>query len=260
MSLIFATQLTAVATAVLAVFAIVTAVYAIRAFRKQSKEVSDQASMLEIQSEQLAEQRKVNAEQIRVLALQAAELRESLDERKREAVERRNAQASQVLLALKVTAKGREGGPEIEATVRNASERQQPVYDAKLYWHRGPEGYGTPNPEKLGTVLNWESEIRRREFPPGTDPDGSGAVLTFRDVAGVNWIRMADGGLMHADSDLAPDLVKALSGTSRDPALLPLAGPGSTGGKTNGYTSDLRRLGGFLAPAPGAAVRIAPAQ
>jgi hypothetical protein len=38
----------------------------------------------------------------------------------------------------------------------------------------------------------------------------------------------------------------------------PERGPGSTGGKTNGYTSDLRRLGGFLAPAPGAAVRIAP--
>jgi hypothetical protein len=48
-------------------------------------------------------------------------------------VERRNAQASRVLLALKVTGKGREGGPEIEATVVNASERQQPVYDVKLY-------------------------------------------------------------------------------------------------------------------------------
>ncbi len=41
---------TAVATAVLAVFAIVTAWYARKAFLKQSKEVSDQASMLEIQS------------------------------------------------------------------------------------------------------------------------------------------------------------------------------------------------------------------
>ena len=40
MSLIFATQLTAVATAVLAVFAIVTAFYARQAFRKQSQEVS----------------------------------------------------------------------------------------------------------------------------------------------------------------------------------------------------------------------------
>jgi hypothetical protein len=40
MSLIFATKLTAGATAALAVFAIVTAVFAILAFRKQSKEVS----------------------------------------------------------------------------------------------------------------------------------------------------------------------------------------------------------------------------
>ena len=65
MSLIFATQLTAIATAALAAFAIVTAWYARRAFLKQSQEVSDQASMLQVQSEQLAEQRKVNAEQIR---------------------------------------------------------------------------------------------------------------------------------------------------------------------------------------------------
>jgi hypothetical protein len=47
--------------------------------------------MLKVQSGQLEEQRKLNAEQLNVLALQAAELRESLDERKREALERRNA-------------------------------------------------------------------------------------------------------------------------------------------------------------------------
>ena len=41
---------------------------------------------------------------------------------------------------------------------------------------------------------------------------------------------------------LGPGVLR-LRGSSR--------GPGSTGGKTNGYTSDLRRLGGFLAPAPG---------
>ena len=68
-------EITAIATAVLAVFAILTTIYAVRAFRKQSQEVSHQASMLKVQSEQLAEQRKVNAEQIRVLALQAADLR-----------------------------------------------------------------------------------------------------------------------------------------------------------------------------------------
>lgn len=85
MSLIFATQMTAVATAVLAAFAIVTAFYAVRAFRKQSQEVSDQAEMLRVQSEQLTEQRKINERQTEVLALQAAELRESFAERKRDA-------------------------------------------------------------------------------------------------------------------------------------------------------------------------------
>ena len=66
MSLIFATQLTAVATAVLAAFAIVTAWYARRAFLKQSREVAaierqvsdgqelarQQAELLKIQSGQ----------------------------------------------------------------------------------------------------------------------------------------------------------------------------------------------------------------
>ena len=55
MSVDLSGELTAIATAVLAFFAIVTAVYARRAFLKQSKEVSDQASMLKVQSEQLAE-------------------------------------------------------------------------------------------------------------------------------------------------------------------------------------------------------------
>jgi hypothetical protein len=81
MSVDLSGELTAIATAVLAFFAIITAVYAVRAFRKQSQEVHDQAAMLSIQSDQLAEQRKINAEQTRVLALQASELTQSLSQR-----------------------------------------------------------------------------------------------------------------------------------------------------------------------------------
>jgi hypothetical protein len=223
MSLIFATQLTAVATAVLAVFAIFTAWYARRAFLKQSQEVSDQASMLQIQSEQLADQRKVNAEQTRVLALQAEELRESLAERRREAVERRNAQAAQVHIVLKMIGKSREGAPEIEAIIVNASERQQPIYDVKLYWHLGPDGYGTPNPEPLGTVLNWEKEFRRREFSRAADPAACGAILSFRDALGANWVKTPDGGAMRADSDVMPDVVKSLPWPSGN-GVIPTAG------------------------------------
>jgi hypothetical protein len=78
MSVDLSGEITAIATALLAIFAILTTIYAVRAFRKQSQEVTDQASMLQVQSEQLAEQRKINAEQTKVLALQASELGESL--------------------------------------------------------------------------------------------------------------------------------------------------------------------------------------
>jgi len=78
----------------------------------------------------------------------------------------------------------------------------------KLYWHIGPEGYGTPNPESLGTVLNREKESRRRELPRGTGPADCGVALSFRDALGVNWVKTLDGGMMHADSDLVPDVVK----------------------------------------------------
>ena len=202
------TWITAIATIGLLAGAIVTAVYAIRAFRGQ-------AEMLKLQSEQLEEQRKINAEQTRVLALQAEELRESFAERKREALERRNAQGAQTHLVLKaIHENGALGGPVIEATLVNAAERQQPAYDAKLYWHLGPDSYGTPNPEPLGTILNWEKESRTRAFPRGADPAACGAVLSFRDAFGADWVKTPDGGAMHADSDLVPDIVKALTGMS----------------------------------------------
>jgi hypothetical protein len=93
MSLDVATWVTAIATVVLAVFAIVTAWYARKAFRKQAQEVSDQAGLLKTQSDQLEEQRKINAKQTVVLELQEEDLRESLTERKRErqAAERQQA-------------------------------------------------------------------------------------------------------------------------------------------------------------------------
>ena len=78
MSLEVATWGTAVATVVLAAFAIVTARYAKKAFEKQSKEVSDQTEMLDLQRRQFAEQEKTNAEHVKVLMLQAEELRNSL--------------------------------------------------------------------------------------------------------------------------------------------------------------------------------------
>lgn len=73
--------------------------------------------------------------------------------------------------------------------MRNTSEHQVPVFDAKLHWYRGSEPYGTPNPEPLLDVRGYENTARSRTFPPGTDLSTCGAFLTFRDAAGFGWLR-----------------------------------------------------------------------
>jgi hypothetical protein len=97
MSLIAATQITAVATAVLALFAIVTAWYARRAFLKQSAEVT----MLQ-------------------------------QDRQREAGERRRAQAAQVFTCVGERPVHAGDPPQAAAFVRNTS--RQPVYNISMGW------------------------------------------------------------------------------------------------------------------------------
>lgn len=200
MSLLFATQLTAVATVVLAVGAIVTAFFAFRAFRKQSQEVSEQGRMLTIQSAQLDEQRRINAEQTKVLELQKDELRASLEERRREAVDRRRFQASRVFISAEPA--HREGEPirVMGVTVNNTSE--QPIYDLILLWPDGTGGWidigDPPHPVlmpggqwELGTSI--EPSVPIRSYL--TDPWLISAAIVFRDAADVHWRLHADGRL-----------------------------------------------------------------
>jgi hypothetical protein len=79
-------------------------------------------------------------------------------------------------------------------TIVNTSD--QPVYDTELYWRRGSAGYGTPNPEPIGTIMPGGEIERMRRFPLDTNMDVSGAILMFRDAANVRWIRRPDGGLV----------------------------------------------------------------
>jgi hypothetical protein len=150
---------------------------------------------------QLDDQRKASAAQAEVFELQAAELRDSLEERKREAERRYRAQASAVFVAQQFLQEGTllpgasngVAGPAVTAYVRNTSG--QPVYDAELYWRRGSAGWGEPNPEPLGTVMPATEIARTREFSRDTNMDVSGAVLRFTDAAGVRWVRRPDGYL-----------------------------------------------------------------
>lgn len=169
MSLIFATQLTAVATAVLAVFAIVTAWYARRAFLKQSEEVREQGN--EIQ---------------------------------RAAADRRRAQAAQVFtwldrhsdirLGQAQVAAGAIRGETVTAFVRNTSK--QPVYDPEFVWYLDDDlAPVVINPEPLPILLPGEEAERVRPIPAGAAASQFSAVLRFRDAAGVRWQRRPDGYL-----------------------------------------------------------------
>ena len=186
MSVDLSGEITAIAIAVLALFAFITAYYARKAFLKQSKELSDQASMLEVQSEQ----RKVNAEQIRVRGLQAAELRESLAERKREADERRRAQAARVFIwqeyregnpgqyeappdyiALLGPLPHGESRPLMVAHVKNTSD--QPVYDLMVRWTLGAAFHSESR--RLKPLMPDEENIQLCSCDPTRNtPSGNG--------------------------------------------------------------------------------------
>jgi hypothetical protein len=84
--------------------------------------------------------------------------------------------------------------PTAYAHVKNTSA--QPVYEAEFRWHRGSERHGDPNPEPLGIIMPGVEISKVRDFPPGTNMAASGAVLSFRDAAGMTWIRRPDGGLV----------------------------------------------------------------
>jgi hypothetical protein len=183
MSLIFATQLTAVATVALAVLALAAAMLAGLAFWKQSQEVG-------------------------ILIAQNREHQQALE---RDAAERHREQASRVWVMIvpdddatkrdfpanrpgRRPATGEAAGcPSLEALVRNTSEHQLPIFRAKLHWYRGSDPYG--DPELLRDVPGYENTARSRAFPPGTDLSACGALLTFHDAAGFGWMRAPGGAL-----------------------------------------------------------------
>ena len=211
MSLIFATQLTAVATAILAVFAFTTAVFAYLAFRKQSREVRDQAKMLKVQSDQLEEQQRINE-------LQATDLRASIKQRKLDADERRQEQARLVSAWIGKTRDDPDsngGMRQISLELINGSG--EPIYGlvAGTVHIQGKTG-----PSSLEAWFEKQKEVRSQQhrklptptvilsiLPPGRwriwvkdtgkvlSGGRRGAELAFTDRAGTHWVRLAKGDL-----------------------------------------------------------------
>jgi hypothetical protein len=215
MSLLLATQITAIGTAILAFFAIVAAAFAYLAFRKQSAEVTtlqqqanDQSEQLRLQRQQFEDQQQANARQAEVLDLQARELREALTRLEREESERRRAQAIRIFFWDERTAPKRarisiiggdeppvKRGPEQQVHVTHVrNDSEFPISNLEFRWHLGTAAIGEP--DHLLQLLPCREEIRKRPVDPGDGLLRFEADLVFRDAAGVRWLRKPDGELM----------------------------------------------------------------
>jgi hypothetical protein len=154
--------MTAIATVVLGVFAIVTAWYARRAFLKQSKDVSDQAAMLDLQRRQLEQDQ----------------------------LERRRAQAARVFIMIEGS-EDRQGQVTLMATACNTSS--QPVFDLWVRWRTAHGEFGTPSvaPQFLPGATRPFEVI----WTEAAGMSETGVSLDFRDAAGVHW-RTTDRGIL----------------------------------------------------------------
>ena len=187
MSLLGATILTAKATMWLAILAAVTAVFAVGAF-----------------------------------AIQFWQLRDQLGERKREAQERRRAQAVLVYLQELKTSPTFAPARDLDlytimARVHNTS--QQPVYDLHYQWHVDGqpvrEDYG--DDFKRGSLMPNENAETTIDFRRDVRPERVRAIVIFRDRAGVWWSTSADGQL--AEIPEPPRLRWGIHPAARDPAM-----------------------------------------
>jgi hypothetical protein len=181
----------ALGTAGLLMGAILTVVFAVKAFNKQSKEV-------ELIQEQLTDQRKVNQKQASVLDLQAADLRESLEERKRESELRHRYQAVRVFPRVEVIP----GEPKQHYVIVTNSSNL-PVYNVvtALHWS-WTDGESTRNlPEHLEPALMPGAAVRipseggvTCETPQGSEPVW--AQTWFRDAQLVHWTVTSKGEIV----------------------------------------------------------------
>lgn len=148
------TWLTAIFTGVLALFAFATAFLAWRAFRAQSEELNL--------------------------------LRE---DRWRDTLERRRAQAALVYVTFV-------GNDPMLATVHNTG--QQPVYDVRVHWvqpGKGSQlgGSQVGEADVLGTLAPAATGESARAVPEGEPAGHFVPVVYFRDAAGQPWTVMPDG-------------------------------------------------------------------
>jgi hypothetical protein len=196
MSMLGATILAAVATAVLALFAIVTAWYARKAFLKQSQEV------LAIE-QQVSDQKELTARQADLLKVQADQLKLQQQEYGQQQEDRRLDQASRVFMwaetgpdpAISQVQRTTTPGTYEMVAVHVKNTSGQPVYDLTINWRKGTAPWDEP--DHLAVLMPDQQQNFTRalpdNLPPGVDRSLYSAVVIFRDRNQAWWRTRPDG-------------------------------------------------------------------
>jgi hypothetical protein len=165
-----------------------------------------QSGQLELQRQQTEDQRQANARQAEVLGLQAAELRESLEQRQRDAYEQRQSQAARVTAWFAMDPQAAVSGP-WGAVIRNASNL--PIVDVRVFFHYVAEKWpggdwepvlrGTPV-EKVRVISPQADRFYKipeqiRTMMDQVDDTLYVVSIEFTDAAGNRWERDPRGTL-----------------------------------------------------------------
>jgi DNA-binding transcriptional regulator YhcF (GntR family) len=105
------------------------------------------------------------------------------------------AQASRVLIQQEIKPK-RGKTPAFDVAVQVVNAGDLPVHNVKLKWHQGSAAWGNSPIDDHGSLLPQQAINSSREYPATTNFDVSGAVVTFQDAEGANWLRRPDGELL----------------------------------------------------------------
>lgn len=160
-------------------------------------------------------------------------------ERRREAEERRRAQAASIYVVReylpgpgvsvgRAQTLVRHGStPTVAATVHNAGG--SPIYDVRVHWvNAGDPVVQAGCEERLGTIGPGEQQRSLRDAPGGfVIPDNFSPIAYFRDAAGLRWTLTTEGQLEQVDPLLPAGaaliaigaIASARSAADADPAV-----------------------------------------
>jgi hypothetical protein len=87
--------------------------------------------------------------------------------------------------------------PTEQYTIRAVNSSEQPIYDVRIRWYQGnaPWIIDSQSEDFIKRIMPGTSEQRIRDLNGGGNLSACGAVVEFRDAAGITW-RCTDQGAL----------------------------------------------------------------